>query len=116
MSQIGEKTNIIKVSFLGDRRKQENNHDDDWLEESWDEDGLDFDPLNDLLTEFDDISPEEMIQTSDYIHHLTMVEDKPLSLEQSTLEMSEDINKKVSRINESFKRLKYYLDEMNLEE
>lgn len=110
-------TNIIEVSFPKSTNETEIPHSIAHPESvRYETDGLDSDPLNDLLSEFDDIESFELPQKDDFIHHLENVKEVKLSMSNSAYEMSESILDQVKRINEGFSRLKYYLDEMNIED
>jgi len=113
-----ETTNVIEVQFK--RKQDEISHDiahpasKHYLEEY----DLDDDPLYDLLHEFDDALLEEKSSRvqEDFIFHLVGVNDVKLSMDQSALEMSEEVLTQVERLKEDFKRIKFYLDEMNIDD
>lgn len=79
---------------------------------------LSDDPLYDLLHEFDDINLDnkENKIAEDYIFHLVGAEDVKLEMKESAKEMSDGVLTQIERLKEDFKRIKYYLDEMDLDE
>ncbi len=66
------------------------------------------DPLNELLTEFDDLDS----QAEEYGQNLDPV---IVSTQDSALEMSNKILGQISQIKEDVSRLKYYLGEVHLD-
>ena len=79
---------------------------------------LDDDPLYDLLHEFDDIelNQDAEIIKEDFIFHLVGAKEINLELKQSAVEMSKGVLSQVERLKEDFKRIKFYLDEMNIDD
>ena len=111
-----DNTNVIELNFnqLGNEIPHDISHPEStrFAEEEIE------DPLNDLLHEFDDIEDEndDSLVQEDFIYHLKNYQDEDLDPSQAALEMSQILLKKASRLKEDVKRVKYYLDEMNLED
>ncbi len=108
MSQlIEENTNVINLDF---RREQMNiEHPASKRYEDID------DPLEDLLNEFAHLEPKEATPQRDYISHLESSTQEALSSRESSLNMSDKLMSKIQRTQESMNRLKYYVDELNLD-
>lgn len=72
------------------------------------------DPLQDLLNE--GMIEDEIEEESE---HYIFAHDKSwnysVSMEDTALEMSSNLSSQISRLKEDIKRLKYYLDEMNID-
>ena len=102
-------TNVIPFNF--NRRSTDVSHDIAHPESKWFDD-----PLEDLLNEFTDNEAERLEEKEDFISHLQHPKELAMSFEQDTTAMSESLLSKVDHIKESVLRLKYYLNEMNLED
>lgn len=102
-------TNVIKFDL--NRRSTDISNSISHPESKWFDD-----PLEDLLNEFSDDSEELDLKQKDYIHHLEHPKDQEIKFEQDALEMSSNLISRVDRLKESVQRLKYYLNEMNLED
>lgn len=74
------------------------------------------DPLEDLLNEFTEDDADEAEEKVDFISHLEHPKELAMSFDQKATAMSESLLDKVDHIKESVLRLKYYLNEMNLED
>ena len=108
MSQlIEENTNVINLDF---RREQMN------IEHPASKrfDNID-DPLEDLLNEFSYLDEEVAPKQRDYIAHLEGATCDKVSMDLNSLEMSEKIGARLQRAKEGISRLKYYMNELNLE-
>jgi hypothetical protein len=104
-----EATNVIEVSF--DRRAKKFSQ----TQGDPDKQVLDDDPLEVLLSELDEgLFEEEEIQ-EDFIFHHQETYDYKLSSKDSLRSMSETVLKQSNRLKEDVKRLKYYLDELNVD-
>lgn len=79
---------------------------------------LDDDPLDNLLHEFDDVIEDQLKleMYEDYIHHLEEADDIKLNMEQTPAQMGEEVLDQLARLREDFKRMKFYLDELNLDD
>lgn len=79
---------------------------------------LDEDPLHDLLHEFDhEVEDQLKLECyEDYIHHLVKAEEIKLEMSQNPSEMANMVLSQVNRLKEDFKRMKFYLDELNLDD
>lgn len=108
MSQlIQDDTNVINLDF---RREQMNiEHPASKRFEDID------DPLEDLLNEFSYLDEKEPVAQRDYIAHLEVREQQSLSARETSLSMSEKLITKMQQAQESMNRLKYYIDELDLE-
>lgn len=102
-------TNVIKFDLT--RRSTDISNSISHPESKWFDD-----PLDDLLNEFSDDSEDLEFKQKDYIHHLENPTDKEIKFEQDTLTMSSNLISRVDRLKESVQRLRYYLNEMNLED
>ena len=102
-------TNVIPFKF--NRRSTDVSNEIAHPESKWFDD-----PLEDLMNEFSDCDLEDAVNERDFISHLEIPLEPSLSFEQETSVMSEVLLHKVDHIKESILRLKYYLNEMNLED
>jgi hypothetical protein len=79
------------------------------------------DPLSDLLHEFDDLvlkedDSEDIVENRDeYIFHHQKSWDYQVKYNDDLCFMADTVLDQIKRLKEDSKRLKYYLDEMNLE-
>jgi len=78
----------------------------------------DEDPLDSLLHEFDNAIDEQMDLEvyEDFIYHLADAKDVNLEMSQTASEMGDKVLGQVERLKEDFKRIKFYLDELNLDD
>ena len=100
-----EGTNVIEVSFQ--QKSPVSNYTED----------LDYeiDPIEDLLSDLDDDYFEDVDKKEDFIFHHQNNWDYSLSMKDSSTEMADTLLKQTERLTEDIKRLKYYLDEMNID-
>ena len=111
-----DNTNVIP--FNVGRRSGEISHEIAHPESKWFSDLSDElidDPLDDLLNEFPDKNETED-HKRDFISHLENPIERHLSFDKDISAMSECLLAKVDNIKESVQRLKYYLNELNLED
>lgn len=104
-------TNVIEVSFSNDEEVTFPSSKNYPLENE-------SDPLNDLLDEFSHLEFEHALddKKEDFIFHHQKRWNFNVSILDSTEEMVQTITKQTKRLREDVKRLKYYLDEMNLDD
>jgi hypothetical protein len=102
-------TNVIEVRF--DRRVEKISQPEANNEQIL----LDDDPLEELLSELDECLFEDEEVQEDYIFHHQEKWDYNITQKDSLRSMSDSVLKQTNRLKEDVKRLKYYLDEMNLE-
>lgn len=107
-SDVERDENVIQISF-GNEIPNEISHPESlrYPEE------ID-DPLAELLNEYNDVVEEDLPKEDFIFAH----EDKwrfSVSTLETTQEMADTILKQSRRIREDVKRLKYYLDEMNID-
>lgn len=80
-------------------------------------DNLDDDPLYDLLHEFDDVlDDDEEDEQDDFIFHLLEAKDVKLEMSQKATEMAMQVLEQVNRLKDDVQRMKFYLDEMNIDD
>ena len=101
-------TNVIPFSFS--RRSTDVPNDVAHPESKWFDD-----PLEDLLNEFPD-AVDSVEDKRDFISHLENPLEKQLSFDQDLGAMSDSVLAKVDHLKESVQRLRYYLNELNLED
>lgn len=102
-------TNVI--AFDQTRRSNDIPHDIAHPASKWFDD-----PLENLLNEFSDREEQEVVEKRDFISHLEKPQELALSYNQEASVMGDSLLAKVNHIKESVSRLKYYLNEMNLED
>lgn len=109
MNENEDDTNVIPFNF--NRRSTDIPHDIAHPASKWFDD-----PLENLLNEFSEDECEELESKKDFISHLEKPQELNLSLDQGASAMSESLLGKVNHIKESVLRLKYYMNEMNLDD
>lgn len=78
---------------------------------------LEDDPLAQLLAEgeLDDLFEDEEAEQEDYIHAHSRPWDFTSSYLDEPMELAENIQKQIKRLKDDSKRMKYYLDELNID-
>lgn len=105
-----EDENVIKVSFGETPNEISHPASKNFPEE------LEDDPLAQLLAEgeLDDLFEDEDLE-EDYIHAHSRPWDFTSSYLDSPMELAENIQKQIKRLKDDSKRMKYYLDELNID-
>lgn len=114
-TEAGRDDNVISLSFKKDYDPNAIPHD---IAHPASKHFIEDDPLNDLLTEFDDLVDEEedIIEEEDtFIFHHQKPWDYQVQFDDDVRSMADTILDQIKRLKEDSKRLKYYLDEMNLD-
>lgn len=70
---------------------------------------------NELLHEFDDLVDEEIPEEDTFIFHHQKPWDYQVQYDDDARQMADTIIDQIKRLKEDSKRLKYYLDELNLD-
>ena len=104
-------SNVIKLSFNQDYDPNAIAHD---VAHPASKNFVDDDPLVDLLHEFDDLI-EEIDQNEEYIFHHQKPWDYQVSFSDDSRFMADKILDQIKRLKDDAKRLRYYLDEMNID-
>ncbi|MCO4754646.1 MAG: hypothetical protein KC478_09185 [Bacteriovoracaceae bacterium] len=105
-----ENENVIKVAFGETPNEIAHPASKNFPEE------VDLDPLEELLAEggFEELF-EEDVQEEDYIHAHSRPWDFSSSFQDDALDLAANIQKQIKRLKEDSKRIKYYLDELNID-
>lgn len=112
MATNSQTSNVIEVSFQC--RRQGNPDEEVGYECGQPE--LTDDVLDELLGEFEDLSSLDSEESKEhFIYHHEKGWDFQLSYNDDCVKMSETVAKQVSRLKEDVKRIRYYLDELNLD-
>jgi hypothetical protein len=134
---VDRRSNVIPLSFR-DRRKVSNATDDEVenipneiahpSSKHYPKVELSLDPLDEILTEFEDLDlnldideledndfQDNGSNDSDFIFHHQKSWDYQLDLSDSTTEMADIVLQQIKRLKEDSKRIKYYLNELNLD-
>lgn len=107
-SQLERGDNVINVSFSKEYDSNSVPHDIAHpASKYYPED----DPIADLLSEFDDLIDDDDEQVMEKIDNSQFAVD----YEDSVKSMAETILDQIKRLKEDSKRLRYYLDELNLD-
>ncbi len=107
-------SNVIEVSFSS--KKEELSQDIESSTSVWMDENLDCDPLEDLLSEFEDLTEEDLtVEKDDFIFHHQQKENFNLSYKDDAITMTDKLLKQTKFLREDIKRLAYYLNEMNIE-
>lgn len=118
-SEVERDDNVIELSF------KKKNYDADEIPHDiahpaskYFED-LDDDPINDLLSEFDDLIDDDEIEDGFeeevFIFHHQKPWDYQVKYDDDLRVMGDIVIDQIKRLKEDAKRLKYYLDEMNID-
>ena len=110
MKNTVEENNVIEVSFCVDHEVA-HPASKNFLLKAEEED-----PLDDLLSEFADDEDLPVNEKDDYIFHHQKKKDLTVSALESSEVMVQKITDQTCRLKEDIKRLKYYLNEMNIDE
>lgn len=122
-TDVDRRTNVIPLSFKDRRRDDESSSSEEEIPiEVAHPASKNFpldDPLADLLSELNDIDLEDCDfegeeEDEDFIFHHQKNWDFQVSLEDSPKVMADTIVEQIKRLKDDSKRIKYYLDEMNL--
>ncbi len=105
-----ESENVIRVAFGETPNEIAHPASKNYPEE------LDLDPLEELLAEggLEELFEEDE-QEEDYIHAHSRQWDFSASFQDDAMELASSIQKQIKRLKEDSKRIKYYLDELNID-
>ena len=114
-SEAERDDNVIKLSFKQDYDPDAIPHE---VAHPASKHFIEDDPLNDLLTEFDDLIDDEddfEQEEEEFIFHHQKPWDYQVKYDDDLRLMADTVMDQIKRLKEDAKRLKYYLDEMNLD-
>ena len=111
-SDAEREDNVIKLSFKQNYDPNAIAHD---IAHPASKHFIDDDPLNDLLTEFDHLIEDEDEFEEEFIFHHQKPWDYQVRFDDDLRTMADSVLDQIKRLKEDAKRLKYYLDEMNLD-
>lgn len=114
-SEVERDDNVIKLSFK--QQKYDPNVIPHEVAHPASKHFNDDDPLNDLLTEFDDLIDDDdfIDKEEEFIFHHQKPWDYQVQFDDDLRHMADTVMDQIKRLKEDAKRLKYYLDEMNLD-
>jgi hypothetical protein len=126
VSEVERRSNVIPLSFSDRRTKQiegiSNDIPNDIAHPASKRYPID-DPLDELLNEFNHLVDEDLIneldeysaEKEDFIFHHQQNWDYQVEVEDDMRFMADTILTQIKRLKEDSKRLKYYLNEMNID-